>query len=268
MADNIDGFLRAVGLEPSDENRAILVTKHENMLAALVQMFDDPQVEHTWKMMRTRWREWEVRSDNNPAYVGLPRFARKATFLETFEANFAPRLGPRRDTFRRIFERLAARGRSRTMIVETGCLRIPGNWELDGQSTFQFDEFAHHHGGIVFSVDLTPESVDTARRACSPRTSVVLSDSVTFLHQLSTISKERIDLLYLDSFDVVPGNYLPSAIHHIKELTAAWPLLAPGSIVCVDDYGGGEGKGTLIDDFFRNLGVPAITEGVQKAWVL
>lgn len=268
MTDRIDNLLRLLGVEANDASRAALWNGHETVLAGMVQMLDHPSVEHTWKMMRTRWRNHMLKTDNDPVYVGLPGFVRQPTFLETFDVNFGPRLAGRRDSFRTIFETLLASAEPAPLIVETGCLRIPGNWELDGQSTFQFDEFARHQNGVVMTVDLTPESVDTARRACSPRTSVILNDSVIFLHQLSAVSKRRINLLYLDSFDCNPENWMPSAIHHMKELTAAWPLLGPGSIVCVDDYGGGEGKGTLLDDLFLNLNIPVLAEGLQKAWLL
>ena len=62
---------------------------------------------------------------------------------------------------------------------------------------------------------------------------------------------------------------MPSAIHHLMELTAARPLIGPGTIVCVDDYAVGEqrgGKGLLLDKFFTDIRAEVFHSGYQKAW--
>jgi hypothetical protein len=60
---------------------------------------------------------------------------------------------------------------------------------------------------------------------------VTHSDS---LHYLPTIT-DKIDFLYLDSYDVDFLNPLPSAEHHLKEFNCVKHLLHEGSIVLIDD---------------------------------
>ena len=146
-------------------------------------------------------------------------------------------------------------------------MRIPRNWEGDGQSTFMFDALARDRQALFFSVDITLESIETARRACSSATHLLLGDSVATLHALSRAMPARASLLYLDSYDLDPANPLPSAIHHAMELAAARTLIGPGTIVCVDDYGIAQGgKGLILDRFFSSIRAEVIYSGYQKAW--
>ena len=178
-----------------------------------------------------------------------------------------PRLGKRADGFAAIFDALP-RPRRDLLVVETGCMRVPRNWEGDGQSTFMFDALARDCNGLFFSIDITVESVDTARRACSSATHLILNDSVAALHALSRAVPAQASLLYLDSYDVDLANPLPSAIHHALELTAARALIGPGTIVCVDDYGLGSegGKGMILDKFFSSIRAQVLYCGYQKVW--
>lgn len=241
--------------------------------------------------VRGTWESFRINNPNAPAgepsngrsdppflhpdskFVGLPDLPAEASFPDLFRDIFAPRLDKRAESFGLMFNRLMGTGRSDLTIVETGCLRAPGNWQGDGQSSFMFDALVTRQGGSFLSVDASVDSVKAARQACSSRSNIVLNDSVAFLHSLSDLgSTRRIDLLYLDSFDLDWSNPLPSAIHHMKELTAAWPLLGRGSLVCVDDYNvSGDrpgGKGLIVDDFLANIRARVLFEGYQKVWVI
>jgi hypothetical protein len=223
--------------------------------------------EQLYKVSRTGFIGVEGSKEAEPAFVGLPDLPKGLSFEEQFRERFRPRLAERADGFEVIFGSLP-KPPANLLIVETGCLRIPRNWGGDGQSTFMFDALARDRGGLFFSIDATPESVDTARRACSSATQLILNDSVAALHALSRGVSIQASLLYLDSFDVDPADPLPSAIHHALELTAARPLLGPGSIVCVDDYaiGDGGGKAMIVDRFFANIRAEVLYSGYQKVW--
>ncbi len=147
---------------------------------------------------------------------------------------------------------------------------MPGNWEGDGQSTFMFDALVRTCGGTLFSIDVSNESVDSARRVCSSATQLIQNDSVSALHALAEIASGTIDLLYLDSFDLDANNPLPSAIHHGLELTAVRPLIGPGTVVCIDDYavGSSGGKGMIVDRFLSNIRAKVLYSGYQKIWRL
>ncbi|TFZ01202.1 hypothetical protein EZ242_07395 [Ramlibacter rhizophilus] len=61
---------------------------------------------------------------------------------------------------------------------------------------------------------------------------------MTFLARLAQRCGQdasSIDVLYLDSFDLDKLYWQPSAIHHLKELTAAMRCLRADTLVVVDD---------------------------------
>src|SRR3984957_443716 len=194
-----------------------------------------PAFERLYKEVRTGYIKSAERKEADPALVGMPDLDPELPFDEQFDRFFLPRLRDRADGFTTIFRSLP-KPPEKLLIIESGCLRIPNNWEGDGQSTFMFDALVRNRGGFLFSIDVTLESIETARRACSSSTNLILGDSVVTLHSLSALIGRSADLLYLDSFDFDPQNPMPSAIHHAMELIAAHPLIGPGTIVCVDDY--------------------------------
>jgi hypothetical protein len=205
--------------------------------------------------------------DADPAFVGLLELPNGLPFEEQFRQHFRPRLGKRADGFGVIFDALLTPPRN-LLIVETGSMRVPANWEGDGQSTFMFDALVRYCGGLFFSIDISLESTETARRACSSTTQLILNDSVAALHALDRAIATKASLVYLDSFDLDPAAPLPSAIHHVLELAAARSLIGPGTIVCVDDYGIGSegGKGMILEKFFSSIRASVLYCGYQKVW--
>lgn len=159
------------------------------------------------------------------------------------------------------------------LVVETGGLRQPGNFEGDGQSTVIFDAYVQFRRGQLISIDLDPACAAHTREYCSPRAFPVTADSVGFFHLLSSLGEQRpIDLLYLDSMDLDQSNPAPSAQHHLKELTAIMPRLGPGSLIAVDDNplvgGQRQGKGYLLTEFLNAIGARQLFDGYQALWQL
>ena len=228
------------------------------------------QFEQLYKLSRTTNISKTGTLEANLSAVGLSSADDRASFEELLERAFLPRLEKRADGFREIFNRLSHDSTEFPLIVETGCLRVPGNWAGDGQSTFLFDAFARRKGGLFYSIDINPESIDSARSVCSSFTNLILNDSVSALSAFSKlIGGRKIDLLYLDSFDVDHKNPMPSAIHHAKEFMAARPLIGSGSLICVDDYnlaGVEGGKGLVINAYMENIGAEIVYSGYQKVW--
>ena len=222
-----------------------------------------------YKSARTLDIMKEGRKDADPALVGLPDLAFDLTFREQFEKFFQPQLALRAEGFQTIFDTVLSL-HERPLIIETGCLRIPGNWGGDGQSTFMFDALVSERHGQLFSIDVTLESIDTARHACSSATQLICNDSVAALDALADLIARPVSLLYLDSFDLDIRDPLPSAIHHLMELTAARPLIGSGTVVCIDDYavsGQKGGKGMLVDRFCSQIRMATLYSGYQKAWL-
>ncbi len=208
--------------------------------------------------------------------VGMPSPDPALPFPALFARHYQPRLEKRAEGFKTLFAALA-RMPAAPLILETGSLRLPGNWEGDGQSTYLFDVFvqaerAAGHGGALFSIDLSLDSIAAARRVCSGVANLVCNDSVQALHSLARLLAGRqASLLYLDSFDLDLANPMPSATHHMMELAAAGPLLSTGSLVAVDDYcidGKPGGKGLLVDLYMDSVGAAVIHSGYQKIWLL
>jgi hypothetical protein len=226
--------------------------------------------EHLYKEARTVDIKPEGRKEADVDFVGIPDLDSELPFDEQFDRFFFPRLRARAEGFATIFRALPKQP-EKLLTVESGCLRIPRNWDGDGQSTFMFDALARTRGGLFFSIDVNVESVETARRACSSSTNLILGDSVATLHALSALIGRPANLLYLDSYDLDPQNPMPSAIHHAMELIAAQSLIGPGTIVCVDDYGVGPqagGKGLLLDLYFSTIRAEVLHSGYQKVWRL
>jgi predicted O-methyltransferase YrrM len=212
--------------------------------------------------------------------LGRRRSAPAQSFLPTFDRDFAPLLAQRAEGFRAVFARVESLARHHggdaihPLVVETGSVRVRDNWAGDGQSTRLFDAYVRHHHGRCFTVDIDPEASTLVRELCSDSTEAATGDSVSFLADLSvSLGTRRIDLLYLDSFDLDPADARPSAFHHMKELTAVWRSLGPGTVVAVDDNpvlpdGHRIGKAMYVAQFFDDLGVVPFHTGYQLAWQL
>ncbi|MDF7674037.1 hypothetical protein PT277_07560 [Acetobacteraceae bacterium ESL0709] len=225
-------------------------------------------LERLRKLRRTSNIMVSGRIEADYAYVGLPPEAEECCFEKGFKEFLYPRLGKRAESFALLFEQLKLQ--ENPLIIETGCLRVPNNWEGDGQSTFQYDWFARAHRGHVITIDINQDSIESTRRACSGATSAILNDSVETLHMLSENLSRPASLLYLDSFDLDLSNPMPSAIHHAMELMAARNLVGPGTLICVDDFNvpplGAGGKGLIVDKFMHSIRAEVVYSGYQRIW--
>ena len=210
-------------------------------------------------------------------------------FWTFFDGEAGPLLAHREKTFRHVFHYLDRLSGPLT-IVETGCARRAGNWAGDGQSTVLFDRYisARDQQSSCRTVDISPVSVAECRQLVSSRVEVTQDDSVHYLQQLTVqlvAAKKTIDLLYLDSFDLDMVYWMPSAIHHLKELAAVMRCIGPQTLVVVDDcplnanFITGEnqqihfvgnpsvgGKGRLIAEFAQACGAKVEFAEYQAGW--
>jgi predicted O-methyltransferase YrrM len=188
------------------------------------------------------------------------------SFLDTFEQKYAPHLGQRTSTFREMFLYLESLNKDFYTILETGTTRATGNFIGDGCSTVMFDEYINtKKDGIVYTVDINAAACSVARSVTSPKTSVVLGDSVKFLSNFNF--PEQIDLLYLDSFDFDFNNPHPSSFHHIKELTTVYARLRSGVMIVVDDnFTDGSGKGKYVREFLDDVGDHLVSDSYQLVY--
>jgi len=170
-------------------------------------------------------------------------------------------LGKRQHAFRAITSLLPRH----CVIVETGTIRTLGNWAGDGQSTIVWNEFAKQLDGQVWTIDIDSAGADLVTHLNLTNTIAVTGDSLDMLERLHV---DRVDLLYLDSFDINWSDPRPSAQHHLDELHTALHLMSEGSIVAVDDNEGDIGKGMFVAEFMKSIDAEQIVDGYVQAWRL
>jgi len=154
-------------------------------------------------------------------------------------------------------------------IVETGCIRLEGDWPA-GYSTYLFAEFVSKFGGRFDSCDISEKSLDVARKVCEPFQKFVRfhkEDSLVFLEKWS----KPIDLLYLDSVDCDPGSEEISKKaqeHQLKEIKLAYPNLTGNAIVLLDDnYFKNGGKTRLAKKWLAENNFVNLMDYEQSLWI-
>lgn len=176
------------------------------------------------------------------------------------------RTAARQSGFRKMVEHLKTI--DNPLIVETGCARFENNISGDGWSTVIWDRFINEYGGKAYSVDNNPVHVEFAKSKITD-IDIVLDDSVKFLYNLGQ-QDVQVDMLYLDSYDFIPGEEHNSSLHHILELACIMHKLKPGALVSVDDCfirnGRRDGKGVYVHKFMQNLGKQIIHDEYQMIW--
>ena len=187
-------------------------------------------------------------------------------FFEIFFSEYYHYLGIRNNTFRMMFEYLDSLNQDKYLIVETGTTREKDNW-ADGNSTILFDKYCQINNGIIYTIDNYPPNCETVRSLTSSNTIVCLNDSVKFLHEFN--SPEKIDLLYLDSYDLDWNNPHESSLHHLKELSTIYSNLKPGCLIVVDDcnWNGKKGKGKYVEEFLSEVGAKLYFEEYQVGYI-
>lgn len=158
-------------------------------------------------------------------------------FWNSFVVEDEKLLGIRAVTMKEALQRLDTFKRP-VLIVETGSARTEAIG--DGQSTLLFEKYLKlGPGGRLITVDLNPEATYFCNQRLDPSYSKAFTgDSVSFLKNFGKYIPsgfEKIDLLYLDSYDVDMNAPHDSALHHIYELVAAKPYLTSNTLVLIDD---------------------------------
>jgi len=115
-------------------------------------------------------------------------------------------------------------------IVETGTSAYGTD------SSRLFDSFVRSFGGKFFSVDINKYPSNRLKFAKSRNTKFFVMDSVDFLSNLEQLTAVgKVNLFYLDSWDVDWANPLASAEHGRKEMKAIKHHLSQGTILVIDD---------------------------------
>ena len=102
-------------------------------------------------------------------------------------------------------------------------------------STRLFDRFVSKFSGEFHSVDLNARAARALIFQHGTSTTLHTSDSVNFIESRLDKLTNRIDLCYLDSWDVDWNDPLPSAEHGLNEFLAVEKFLKKDSILIIDD---------------------------------
>lgn len=171
----------------------------------------------------------------------------------------------RSEGFEILFQELSKIKTRDLQIIETGTVRKPNNWK-DGNSGMMFAEFVKMQGGFVRSVDIKQSAVDAANNFIDQEYfKAYCSDSVEWLKSLEDLDK--VDLFYLDSYDVKWKDDKLSAEHHLNEFKAIEPFLN-NCIVGIDDNafledGTRTGKGRAIYDYLVEKDIYPLWDNYQ-----
>jgi len=195
-------------------------------------------------------------------YLISPRLVRPENKLN--------RIRNRKLTFDFIVEKLNKN--SELLVLETGCMRADhGDLAFgdDGCSTLIFDLLAKSCNGSNYSVDISQENINHAKKFCK-NTTFIHMDSVKFLKSFQF--KDKIDLLYLDSYDFETLNPEPSQQHHLSEIMAVYDQLKEGCLILIDDSdaqpdGSVIGKSFLVKKFFDEKGISPLVSDYQLLYI-
>ncbi len=116
------------------------------------------------------------------------------------------------------------------VIVETGTSAYGTD------SSRLFDSFARKFEGKFYSVDIQKSPSRRLKYVISKRTIFFVMDSLEFLKKFESLTgTKKIDLVYLDSWDVDWKDPIQSALHGKAELFELRPYIKPGTVLVVDD---------------------------------
>lgn len=175
-------------------------------------------------------------------------------------------------------------------IVETGTMWADLKDNMGAFTLVFSDLIKNWTGGKITTIDISEENINKCKNLTKEFSDIIEyinSDSITYLKSLSDNDIEKVDLFYLDSYDLNATNQEPSAKHHLGELESIYNKLRNDTIIAVDDnylpgteiqwnwlnsdgsiknsemvYTGEKiiGKGSLVNHFLLNRGWKRISE--------
>lgn len=152
------------------------------------------------------------------------------------------------------------------LIFETGTVRVENDFG-GGYSTYIFGECISLFGGKLITVDNDPSNIQTSKRLTknfASNITYVLDDSLNFIKNYN----EKIDLLYLDSYDCpIEGDASASQNHNLNEFKLAEPNLHDKTLILIDDVNfPNGGKSKLTHEYLEKNNYKLIYINQQSLW--
>jgi hypothetical protein len=135
--------------------------------------------------------------------------------------------------YKYVIPKLVAKNRP-INVIETGSMHN------DEQGCFTLiigDLIKNWTGGRLYTVDISKDCIEECKKLTGSFSDVIEyihSDSIPFLQDFNK-KNINIDLLMLDSYDLLMPNPHPSMEHHLKELGAIYNCINDETTIAVDD---------------------------------
>ena len=183
-------------------------------------------------------------------------------YVENYKDKSSFRFETFRLALKNIYERVEF-----PLIFETGTVRVENDFG-GGYSTYIFGECISLFGGKLITVDNNSTNIETSKRLTknfASNITYILDDSLRVIENYN----EKIDLLYLDSFDCpIEGDASESQNHNLKEFKLAEHKLKENSIIIIDDVNfSNGGKARLTHEYLENNKYKLIYSNQQSLWV-
>lgn len=114
-------------------------------------------------------------------------------------------------------------------ILETGSSAWGAN------SSRLFDRYVRSFGGEFVTIDIRAAASRALKPDVSPKTELIVGDSIRVLQSLIDRGDKPYDFIYLDSFDLDQDNPLRAMLHGMGEFLLLPQLTKVGTIVVIDD---------------------------------
>ena len=135
-------------------------------------------------------------------------------------------------------------------------------------STLVFGEYVSHHGGRVITVDNSELNIDVCKELTKDYAQYITYVTMDSLAYLPTIT-DKIDFLYLDSYDCPPeGDATAAQEHNLREFKYCERNLNDKAVIMIDDVGfpnGGKGKKT--QEYMVEQGYLLVYKYQQSVWL-
>ncbi len=102
-------------------------------------------------------------------------------------------------------------------------------------SSVLFDSYIKKFGGNFITVDIRKEPSEKLNKIFSKNSKAFVGDSLDFIKNYKKNELKKVDLVYLDSFDVDFKNPEPAMEHGLNEFLYLDKLVSPGTLIAIDD---------------------------------
>lgn len=184
---------------------------------------------------------------------------------EWYTSVYKEKSGSRFKTFE-LSLKLLYNNTSNPLIVETGTVRQKDDFGA-GYSTVIFGECVSKFGGNLITIDNNKNHMILSRdvtKEWANKITYINDDSIKTLSEF----KQKIDLIYLDSYDCpIEGDATDAQIHNLNEFKEVENLLTDASIILIDDVSlGNGGKAKLTHEYLLSKNYKCIEMIQQSVW--